>query len=499
MSTPDFAARTRSGVVWSTLSFAGTKAFTFISTLVLARLLVPSQFGVVAAVLTFLAVLDLFSDVGMAATVVYEMEEGHSERLDTAFVLNLLFALAMSGIAVAAAPLVAGFFRIPHETWLFRLGGLNLFLTGLGNIHDSLLLREHLFNRRMIPQLARSIVRGGVSIVLAAVGRGAAGLVIGMLAGTAVWSVMQWLLTRYRPRLKFDPKVARSMLSYGSGAVMLELLAIVAGRADAAAIGRVLGARALGLYTIAFRVPELVIENIAWNVSVVAFPALSRQRVEDRSRLGDATMTLLRYQALYTVPLATALAVLAPPMVVVLFSPAWRQAGNVMSAVAVMAGFSSVVFPLGDVFKALGRQRLLVAINLLQVPLLIAGVILAAPAGIVAVGWVRAGEMALHAMLTTFVVTRVVSIPLRNVVRAVWPAAAAAAGVGLGAGAIRLALPELSIVPLALGGAAGLLGGVIALRALAPAGFFELVSQLAALRPRMARSRVAAAPTAGRG
>ena len=473
MSAESFEARTRSGVFWSTLSFTGTKAFTFISTLILARLLVPAQFGVVAAILTFLALLDLFSDVGMAATVIYEMEEGHSERLDTAFILNLAFALAMTVVAVAAAPLVADFFRIPHETWLFRLAGLNLLLTGLGNIHDSLLLRELEFNRRIIPQLARSIVRGGVSIVLALAGQGAAGLVIGMLAGSAVWSAMQWSLARYRPRLHYDPRAARDMLSYGSGAVMLELLAIVAGRADSLAIGRVLGAGALGLYTIAFRIPELLIENVAWNVSMVAFPALARQRVENESGLGGATMKLLRYQALYTLPLSAGLAVLATPLIVVLFSPTWVQAGAVMSAIAVMAGIFSTVFPLGDVFKATGKQRLLVAINLLQVPLLIGGVILAAPAGIVAVGWVRAAEMLLHGTMTTLVVAYVISIPLRHVAASLWPALAATAGVLIGAGAVRLLLPALSLGPLVIGTVAGLMGGTVALRVLAPEAFSD--------------------------
>ena len=123
----------------------------------------------------------------------------------------------------------------------------------------------------------------------------------------------------------------------------------------------------------------------------------------------------------------------------------------------------------------------------------------AAPAGIVAVGWVRAGEMAIHAAIIIFVVTRVVSIPRRDVGSALWPAVAAAAGVAVGAGSIRLFLPELTIAPLVLGSVCGLLGGIVALRVLSPKAFGELMGHLAALRPRLGArggppSRSGAAP-----
>ena len=176
----------------------------------------PTEFGVVAAVAAYVALIELGSDIGMKPAVVYEQEEGLSERIQTAFTMNLATAVALCGLGVAFAPAVAGFFGVADHAGLFRLGALNLLLTGLGNVHDAVLLRDMSFARRIRPQIARDLVRVTVSVGLAVAGFGAAALVYGFLAGTAAWTAWQWILTPLRPRLRCRRTVARSMIAYGA-------------------------------------------------------------------------------------------------------------------------------------------------------------------------------------------------------------------------------------------------------------------------------------------
>ncbi len=484
MTEQDWGGATRSGIAWSTTTFVAGKALTFVTTIVLARLLVPSQFGVVAAILIYLQFLELISDVGLAATVQYEQEQGVTKRVQTAFTLNLGLSVVLCGIGVAAAPLIADFFRVPAETDLFRLAALNLLLRGSANIHDALLLRELAFSRRIVSQLCGQVARALVSILLAVAGLGAAALVIGMLVDTVVWSVVLWIITGFRPTGGIERAAVRPMLVYGGAASVLEVISVVGSRADVVTIGRVLGESALGLYTIAYRIPELLITNVAWNVSIVAFPALARKRMADQQGMGPAAMRIARYQVLYAAPLATWLAVLATPLIVVTFGAKWTEAGGVMSAIAVMGGISSVAYPLGDVFKALGRQRVLIAMNLAQLPLLIAAIVLVSDRGIVAVSWVRAAEMALFSATTVWFATRLLDVRFRAVVAACAPGAAAALGVALGAGAVRLAWPANTIGPVLAGTVAGIAGGLLALRLLAPGALAEARGQaVAILRP----------------
>lgn len=483
MSTPSWGQSTRYGLLWAGASLLGNKAVNFVSVMVLARLLTPSEFGVVAAVVVFLSIIELGSDLGMKATVVYEQEQGVTARVQSAFTLNLIIAVALTALGVLCAPLVARFFNVEGQADLFRVGALCLLFVGLGNIHDALLVREMDFKRRTVPQIVRAAVRAAVSIGLAVAGLGAWSLVLGMLLGSAAWTVVQWTLSPLRPTFDLDLGIVRGMAAYGGAAAVLEVLAVISYRADAAVVGRVLGERALGLYTIAFRVPELAIETVAWNTSEVAFPALARKRAIDRGDLARSTMRLLRFQALYALPVAAGIAMVATPLIVVLFSSKWSSAGGVAAAIAVKAGITAVVFPLGDVFKALGRQRVLVALSAIQLPILVATIVLVAPAGIVTVAWARAGFTAVLGTIQIGFVLRALDSDFRTLLSALRPALVTAVGVVAGAGAVALAFNGSDIAELLLGAAAGGAVGLLAARLFAFDALRELVEQLRKLRP----------------
>ncbi|MDQ3879734.1 MAG: oligosaccharide flippase family protein, partial [Chloroflexota bacterium] len=445
-------AAARAGVVWSSLAFVATRALTLVSIAILARLLAPSQFGVVAAVLVVVGLLEVGSDLGMKATVIYE-QGADAVRVNTAFWLSVAISAALSGLGVLLAPLAADFFNVTEATDLFRLAVLNVALTGLGNVHEALLLRDLAFRSRGLTEMIRGSVRAGVSIALALAGLGAASLVWGMLAGTLAWVASLWWITRFLPSPRFEFSIARSMSAYGTGASLLNALAAVTTQLDAAIIGRVLGERALGLYSVAFRVPQLAIQSVVWNVSLVVFPALARQRVLDRDELAPATLALVRYHALYALPLAAALTALAPPLVNVLFSSAWADAAGVLAAVSVMMAIGAIVNPLGDLLKAVGRQWVLVSLNIAMIPAMVAAIIAASSVGIVAVAWARAGSLALFALAVVAATSRGLQVRARSVALAVLPGAITAIGVLGGASAVRSAWPALSIGPFLVGAA----------------------------------------------
>jgi O-antigen/teichoic acid export membrane protein/peptidoglycan/xylan/chitin deacetylase (PgdA/CDA1 family) len=473
----------RHGIVWSVAAFGASKALSLISILVLARLLTPNQFGVVAAVAAYIALIELGSDLGMKPAIVFEQERGITARVHTAFTLNLMTAAALTGLGVLLAPAVAGFFGVPGEAGLFRLGALNLLFTGLGNIHDGLLLRDMSLARRIRPQIARDLVRVAVSVALALAGLGAAALIVGFLAGTATWTVWQWLLTPLRPRLNYDSAIARSMIAYGAPAALLQILATINSRLDVVLIGHLLDSRALGIYSIAYRLPEVLLASIAYTLGVVAFPALARQRADDRAALAPATLQLLRYLAVYALPVAAGLAVLSVPIIDLLFSHKWHDAAQLLVPIAAAAALYTVVFPLGDLLKAVGKQATIVRVNVVLVPLMIAACVLAAPSGVVAVSWALVGTSAAFAGMMSVAVGRELHLPAGVFVRTYAPGLSAAVGVFAAAGLVRLTWPATSVPAVTVAAVAGALGAALALRVLAPRTFVDLVRQLRALRP----------------
>jgi PST family polysaccharide transporter len=488
MSTPErtegsLTKSVKSGVALSTLSFALTKGLAFITVLILTRLLAPRQFGVVAGILVVIGVIELTADLGMGATVIYEQEQG-TERVQTAFTINLILGCVLAGLGVLAAPLIAGFFHASRHVGLYRLASLDVILTSLGGIHESLLLRDMRFNKRIITQVASAVVRAGVGIALAVSGFGAASLVWSMLAGTATWTATQWALTPFRPRLSIDRTIVRGMVRYGVAASLLELVGQVTISADVTVVGRVLGPRALGLYSVAYRLPTLLLENIANQVSLVAFPALSRKRVMDAEGVGASTHRLISYQALYSLPLAAGMAVMARPIITALFSARWLAATGVFAAVSVMSGISASGFALGDAFKALARQRVMVVLNLIQIPILVGTIIAVAPYGITAVAWARAGTVVLWVAMMIAAARWVLSVPVRGTLAAMWPGAVAALGVVLTTAPIRLWSGLAPVPAIVAAAAAGLVGAAAALALFSPSMFAEVARAASALKPR---------------
>ncbi len=485
--------------MWSLLSFVGTKTLTFLSMLVLARLLAPAQFGVLAAILAFITLLEVVSDLGMKATVIYESERGVTRRVQTAFTLNIAFTVVLTLIAVALAPFVARFFDVEADTLLFVIAAADLLLKGLGNIHDSLLLRDMEFRRRIVSQLVANVVRGGGTIVLALAGLGASALVLGFIAGTAAWTASLWLLKPFRPTFEIDRTAVRGVAAYGGWASILDILAGVGQRIDVAVIGGILGSRALGFYTIAQRIPELVVGNLTWSLSTVAFPALSQRRLRGARVSRETTLTMVRYSALFGLTTGVALAVLAPTLIVVLFSAKWAEAGPIMQPLAIMYGLICIVFPLGDTFKALGKQRVMAAVNAVALPVSIGAMVLAAPAGVVAVAWTRVAVTVGLGLFWILLMARTLDIRLSTIAGCLRPGVVTAIAVAVAGLGMRAAVPGTSIGPLVVSALACVAGGALALRVFARDEYLEarqLVTRRIPWRGRPLPARVVAQATA---
>jgi O-antigen/teichoic acid export membrane protein len=310
---------------------------------------------------------------------------------------------------------------------------------------------------------------------MAVAGFGATALVIGYLIGTGVWAVTLWIVKPFMPTFRIARHAVRGVVTYGGWATVLALLAVFFQRVDTAVVGSTLGTRALGLFTVAQRIPELIVGNVTWSLSIVAFPALAQRRDRDDRSLTDTTLSLIRYTALFGIPISAGMAVLANPLIVVLFSAKWAAAGAVMAPMAIMFGLVCIVFPLGDTFKALGKQPLMAAVYAVSLPILIVVMVVTAPAGIAAVAWALLAVQAVQSFVWIVLTTRVLGLRLVSVAAMLRPALAAGLGVAVGALAVRAVLPSNSIGPLIAGTAAGALLGAAALRIFARAQWAELV------------------------
>jgi lipopolysaccharide exporter len=464
----EFSRLAVGGVFWQGLAFMLGRGFTLVATVVLARLLTPDDFGLVALALVFITFAEYASDLGVSQALVYLPRKPRTS--DAALAISIASGAVLCAAGVAAAPLVAGFFDEPEVAPMFQVLSGALLIGAVRQVPDALLRRELLFRKRATAEVSRAVAQGVVSIVLAAGGLGAWAIVWGYVAGSVAWCVAAWLLAGYRPSRQFwrvTGSDVRPLFGFGAPAAAQGLLASLIFDIDYVIVGKMLGSEALGSYTLAFRLPQLLIINVFFVLSAVAFPMFSRAR-EERGRLERGYLTSVRLQATYGVAAGVGLFLTAPLVVPVVFGDKWDAAIAPLEGLALYAAFRSLGAGAVDVYKGIGRPGLAAAVALGRFAVLVPALLVAAQYGIAEVAWTQAGLALAFAAGMQGVACRVVGLSLTQLVRALRPALIVAAGIILGTGPAVWWLPGPEGLRLAIALVGGAAAGFAALWIAAP-------------------------------
>ena len=426
-----------SGVFWQGTSFLGGKMLVLLATAILARLLSPAQFGVVGLALVFIGIADVVSDAGVAQALIYMPA---SRRLtDAAFICSGAFGLLLAVIGALTAPFVAHLFGSPEVVPLFRALSVALFIGSLASVPEALLIKELQFRRSVLANLSRAATSGVVSVALALWGAGAWSLVIGQLSSVVVYNIVIWWLCDYRLRLAtFSPgwEDCRALFGYGLPTAMAMVLSKLAFDVDYIIIGALLTAKALGYYSLAFRIPEMAIINVFFVLATVSFPIYTRAS-KNKARLAGGYLTSLRLQSTFGLAAAAGIAAAAPMLVATLFGEKWTKSVVPLIALALYAGLRSLSAGAVEVYKALGRPRLGMYTSILRLIVLIPALLISTHWGIVGVAWGQAIVAGVFVIYMQGLATRVLDIPVLKMVGTLLPAVAASAGAVVGVLAIR--------------------------------------------------------------
>ena len=408
--------------------------------LTLAATLAPSALGLVALGTLVVNVSAILGNLGTSGALVYWRGDV-TAAARTAVTIGLVSASAMTLLLWFAAPAMASALRA-EDGGAAVIRGLVVTLPALAvaAVTQELLRRELRFLRRVLPEASGALVGAVVAIVLATQGMGVMSLVAGQVVQGVLTLLLAWVV--HPPVLPgWDAASARGLLSYGApfaGANLLEVLQL---NVDYLLVARVLGAVALGQYSLGFRIAYMPYVLIVLVVTGAAFPYLCRRRGESVGHAAEVVLTVL---TALLAPLAV-LSALAPEQLMLL-GEKWAEAVSVLAAMALFSWVLGLTQAIQVALNASGLPGVAMRLRLLHLAGLSAALLLTVRAGVVAVAWTQTLVTSATALLAVVLAARLVAgfDPLRWV-RSLWP-------VLLGSGAAALAL----LTAAALGDATGL-------------------------------------------
>ncbi|SDH06260.1 lipopolysaccharide biosynthesis protein [Pseudonocardia oroxyli] len=462
------AARTGGQAVWNYVVFALSKGSTLIMTVVLARLLTPADFGVFALALLVINLFDYVKDLGVGASLV-QSSRRWSALAPSGASLTIVTSVVVGTVVALTASRAAEFLGNAALAPMIQVLAIALVISALATVPQSRLRRQIDFRKRLLPEFAGAVAKTALSIGLAVGGVGVWSLVFGQLAAATVTTVMYWWVAREPLRLGFDRETAKELVRFGVPLTAVTLLAYGIYNVDYLSIGQRLGDEQLGLYTLAYRLPELLVLNLCVVVSDVLFSSLSRMQ-SDREGLGRHYLAAVGVVVALTAPLGALMAAAAPSVIHVLYGDGYSGAADDLAVLALFTVVYSASFHSGDVYKAMGRPGVLTAINAGKLVVMAYPIWWAAGHSTLAVALTLLAVEGVHFVVRMVVVTRIIDLRLPGLLLAIARPVLAAGIAGAAMAGVAAVLPLSPGFPALL--VIGLVGLVVylpAVRLTAPA------------------------------
>lgn len=341
------------GLFWTALDNWGYQLATLVVFSILARLVAPEAFGLVALATVFTMFLKVAADQGMADAIV-QRPELDNEHINGAFWASVTLGGVLTAVLALASGPVAAAFDNPALAPILAALSLTLAISGLSTVQRAILTRDFAFASLTLRSLLSVVIGGIAGVVAAVLGAGVWSLVVQALTFEVVAVIALWVASDWRPRWGFSWPHVKELLPFGANIVGFRLLRLANTQSDNFMIGLFLGATALGFYVVAYRLLRLVINISTAVIGSVAFPTFARVQHDDE-RVRDLYYRTLRLAALVTFPSFIGLIIIAPEVTRLMFGPGWEESIAVMRVLGFAGLATALNFLNPTVLKALGK------------------------------------------------------------------------------------------------------------------------------------------------
>ncbi len=348
------SARAARGVAWIVGARIIMRILGFVNTIVLARILAPEDFGLVAVALTAMQLLQGLSDIGVSQAVIRFRDAGRGD-LDTLFTLSAIRGAATGALLLAAAPLTAEFYGDPRMFFLFAGVAIFPVITGLSNPTFFEFERNFDFSKEFVSIAATKLAGVATSIAIAVIFRTYWAIILGLLAGGVVQLILSYAMRPYLPRLTFQS--LRKVVHFSGWLAGVSFMAALNNKLDAFVLARAVGAHGTGNYYVGQQLAELPTAEIASPIARAIYPGLSALQA-DPARMRLAYLKGVEALGAVAMPAAIGFAFVARDLISLLLGEKWLAAAPVIEVLTPVMGLQTLFIATQYYAMALGLTRL---------------------------------------------------------------------------------------------------------------------------------------------
>jgi teichuronic acid exporter len=399
-------------VKWAAFANLLPRFISPLSTMILAAILSPADFGTVAVSTLVITLAQILVGLGLGPAVVQCRAQVRGAA-SAALWVSLAVAGALYGLLWITAPWLSQIYHIPLVTSVIRVSGLSLFLFALASIPAALLQRNLAFRDLFWVDLLSQLTGITVSLTLAFLGGGVWALVWGPISAASIRTLLVLWFARWLPQLHLERGVLRSLLGFSAWMVGSSFQSWLFLYADNSIAGYFLGEDGLGIYSLGFNISNLFPGLVIPALSSVAYPAFCALQ-DDPQEVGRGMMRLQSLTAALVFPVALGVSAVAVPAVRLLYGDKWQGLGTVIQLLAIMPGLSHLWSLNADAFRAVGRPDVWMKLAAVTLAFLMPILLLTARYGLLPFTLARAGGHLLYPMLSILATQRILGISVKD-------------------------------------------------------------------------------------
>lgn len=356
-----------SGLFWKFSEQITAQLVSFVVSIILARILSPTDYGIVSLVNVFIVIANVFVTSGFSAALI-QKKDADGLDFSTIFYISLAFSFLIYGIVYLCAPLIANFYKNTNLIPIVRVFALQLPLSSFNSIQQAYVSRHMAFRKIFFSTTVATILSGIIGILLAVIGWGVWALVFQTILSTTFQTIVLFFEIPWKPRFQFSMQSAQELIGYGWKVFGASFLGTFFNELRNLIIGRYYSPSDLAYYNRGSRMPDLISNNVDSTITSVLFPVLSKHS-DNYDKLKSMIRRSIKTSTFIIMPLMFGLAVAAKPVTQILLTDKWLQSVPFMQCLCISGAFGSISNANMQVIKASGRSDLLLKLELIKKPL----------------------------------------------------------------------------------------------------------------------------------